>query len=68
MERNLNHRVETCFPIEQPRLAERVLRELEFYINDGRQRWEMHPDGSYQLIQDSEKPSAQLELLRTLSQ
>jgi polyphosphate kinase len=67
MERNLNRRVEVCFPVEQPQLAARVLQELELYVNDGRQRWELMPEGTYVQVYAPEHPAAQLELLRTLT-
>ncbi|MBB5207026.1 polyphosphate kinase 1 [Chiayiivirga flava] len=48
MERNLLRRIETCFPIIDPGLAERVFREeLANYLADNQQAWEMQPDGSY---------------------
>ena len=59
MERNLLRRVETCFPIVEPRLAERVFDET----------WELRPDGSYARIEpaDGEMPySAQGSLLARL--
>lgn len=65
MERNLNRRVETCFPITQPELASRVLQELELYIQDGSQRWELQEQGTYARA-DSNNPPAQTELLRVL--
>lgn len=67
MERNLNRRVETCFPIEENSMAERVYNELMLYIHDGEQRWELQPDGSYTHQTDSQQPAAQTELLRQLS-
>ncbi len=65
MERNLNRRVETCFPIEG-KAANRVLNELETYLQDGPQRWQLASDGSYSRC---EKPgiSAQFDLLEQLS-
>ncbi|KAA8983472.1 polyphosphate kinase 1 [Halospina sp. K52047b] len=47
MERNLISRVETCFPIEDRRLARRLRRDLEVYLRDNAQSWELQPDGSY---------------------
>lgn len=67
MERNLNRRVEVCFPIEQPELSARLLQELELYLNDGSQRWELNQDGVYERIHSEDKPAAQTELLRLLT-
>jgi polyphosphate kinase len=48
MERNLLRRVETCFPILDPSLAERVFNEeLANYLLDNEQSWILQPDGSY---------------------
>lgn len=67
MERNLNRRVETCFPIVQPELAARVTQELELYLNDGRQRWELIENGTYVQAVNPDQPTAQTELLRQLT-
>lgn len=48
MERNLINRVETCFPIEDRRLARRLRRDLEVCLRDNAQSWELQPDGGYQ--------------------
>ncbi|AJD46829.1 polyphosphate kinase [Isoalcanivorax pacificus W11-5] len=48
MERNLINRVETCFPINDPKLRERILYEgLEVYLQDNSQAWLLQSDGSY---------------------
>lgn len=47
MERNLDKRVETCFPIEGKRLILRVKKELETYLSDNTQSWILQPDGRY---------------------
>jgi len=48
MERNLVNRVETCFPINDPKLRERILYEgLEVYLQDNSQAWLLQPDGRY---------------------
>nr|WP_306663364.1 polyphosphate kinase 1 [Saccharophagus degradans] len=67
MERNLNRRVETCFPICQPELAQRVLTELELYINDTNQRWELDKEGVYTRVEAEESRAAQAELLQKLA-
>ena len=41
-------RVETCFPVESPKLASRVKKELEYYLTDNTHSWVLLPDGSYE--------------------
>jgi polyphosphate kinase len=67
--RNLLRRVETCFPIRDPKLAARVYAEsLENYLADNTQAWNLESDGSYTRIQTegAEPHSAQLTLLKKL--
>ncbi len=47
MNRNMFKRVEVCFPIENKKLAQRILRNLDLYLNDNSQAWIMQSDGSY---------------------
>jgi len=47
MERNLMHRIEVAFPILRKKWVTRILDELEMYLNDRCQSWELQPDGSY---------------------
>lgn len=47
MERNLDMRVETCFPVEGKKLVLRVKKELESYLADNTQAWVLQADGSY---------------------
>jgi len=47
MRRNLNDRVEAVTPVEDRSLRERLWEILELSLQDERQAWEMHPDGSY---------------------
>lgn len=48
MDRNLFHRVETCFPVLEPALKQRVIDEgLMPYLEDNSQAWLLRPDGSY---------------------
>ncbi|TWH71458.1 polyphosphate kinase [Azomonas agilis] len=47
MERNLDNRIETCFPLENKKLLSRVKKELETYLNDNTQSWILQPDGHY---------------------
>ena len=47
MERNLDKRVETCFPVEGKKLILRVKKELESYLSDNTQAWVLQSDGRY---------------------
>ncbi|MCB8888093.1 polyphosphate kinase 1 [Halomonas malpeensis] len=49
MPRNMFHRVETCFPLKDKKLANRVRKDLETYLVDNCQSWLLQSDGSYQL-------------------
>ncbi len=70
MDRNLHRRVETCFPVEEKKLRERMVRELNYYLEDNLQAWELQSDGSYVRTTpgDAEPMSAQARLLSELSQ
>lgn len=48
MERNLVHRVETCFPIKDKKLRKRVLADLDLYLQDNFAAWELQADGLYE--------------------
>ena len=67
LERNLLRRVETCFPIIDPQLAERVKAEaLDNYLADNQNAWALAADGSYAKVEPApgEPPhSAQATLL-----
>nr|WP_297459736.1 polyphosphate kinase 1 [uncultured Halomonas sp.] len=65
MERNMFHRVETCFPILDKKLIQRVRKDLETYLVDNCQGWLLHEDGSYAKLESGgESPiSAQETLL-----
>jgi len=67
MERNLNRRVETCFPVEKPGLAKRIITELEGYISNPNQRWELDTEGEYRRCESDETPPQQARLLAELA-
>lgn len=70
MTRNLLNRVETCFPIESKKLIERVKSEIDLYLNDNCQSWEMDSDGNYHLNQpkdDEPRIASQQMLLEQLA-
>jgi len=68
MDRNLHRRVETCFPVEDKKLRERMVRELKYYLQDNLQAWELQSDGNYRRTSPgkNEPMSAQLQLLQEL--
>jgi len=43
-------RVEICFPIENKKLAQRIWRNLEWYLSDNSQAWILQSDGSYNRV------------------
>ena len=66
MSRNLLRRVETCFPIEDPAIIDRLLREdLENYLGPNVRCWILRSTGSYERNppQDHEGEDAQAKLL-----
>lgn len=71
MERNLFSRVETCFPILDPQLADRVYKEgLLTYLIDNQQAWVLQSDGTYKRtsVQHNASPKiAQMILLEKLA-
>ena len=70
MGRNFFRRVETCFPIDDKRLKQRIWKEgLMTYLGDNTQAWILQSDGSYkQCTPGNVKPrSAQDEILAALS-
>src|SRR4029434_8507103 len=47
MERNFFRRVEIAFPVREQTHRERILRDLNFYMSDNTQAWELGRDGTY---------------------
>jgi polyphosphate kinase len=70
MDRNFFRRIELCFPVLDPALKRRVIREgLQPYLDDNCQAWEMNAEGVYELQKPrrGRRRSAQEELLFTLA-
>ncbi len=66
MDRNFFRRVEVAYPIEDPDIKARLLADLELFLNDNQQAWELQSDGSYMKIAptvDAEPICAQSTLL-----
>ncbi|NQV71433.1 MAG: polyphosphate kinase 1 [Pseudohongiella sp.] len=47
MERNLSNRIEVSFPILKKKHANRIKRDLELYLDDRVQSWELLANGEY---------------------
>ncbi len=64
MERNFFRRIEISFPVLEPKLKQRVLKEgLKPYLADNCQAWEMNGDGEYLIKPSRRNRSSAQELL-----
>ena len=69
MDRNFFRRIELAFPVLDPVLKQRVVREgLQAYLDDAGQAWVMNSEGSYEAPAPRRGKGrvVQEELLRTL--
>ncbi len=66
MERNFFRRIEVCFPIERRQHRDRIVEDLETYLADNAQAWELRSDGRYERLRADAGAivSAQEALLR----
>jgi polyphosphate kinase len=70
MDRNFFRRNETCFPIRQKPLKERLWNDLQLFLADNTGAWILHGDGCYEQLAptDGEPVSAQRAFLEELAQ
>jgi polyphosphate kinase len=71
MERNFFRRIELMFPISDTGLKARVMADLDTYLADSVQAWELRKDGRYEQLRatgDRDATPAQLKLLRQLAE
>ncbi len=71
MDRNFFRRIELMFPILDEGLKARVMADLDTYLADNTQAWELLPDGSYRRLArnpDAQPVAAQVKLLRQLAE
>jgi len=66
MERNLNNRIEVCFPILKKKHISRVKAELEMYLNDRGQNWELNSTGEYRSLANTSPADESLEDVQML--
>ena len=69
MDRNFFRRNETCFPIKQKPLKERLKADLELFLADNTGAWILRSDGTYERLLPGDRPplSAQQVFLEKLS-
>jgi polyphosphate kinase len=71
MDRNFFRRIELLFPIRDEALKTRLMADLDVYLADNSQAWELRADGRYELAArppNVEAVSAQMTLLRQLAE
>ncbi len=71
MDRNFFRRIEVMFPIYDDDIKQRLLGDLDIYLTDNSQAWELQPDGSYIRVEGArgdETVSAQATLLDSLAE
>ena len=70
MNRNMLRRVELAWPIQDPKLRQRIIDECVMaYLHDHRDAWELMPDGRYKRPKgsDTKAPAAQTALMARYS-
>ncbi len=67
MERNLFRRVEIAFPILDKKLRERVIEQVQAYLDDQVQSWYLKADGSYTRNPKAIGKGVQLRFLEEVS-
>jgi len=71
MDRNFFQRVEIAFPITNKEIKRRLIADLDIYLNDNMQAWDLRPDGNYlrlKPMKDAEPISSQARLLDILAE
>lgn len=70
MGRNMFRRIEVMFPISDAKLKRRIMRDLDTYLADNAQAWELQANGEYASLRTSghDPVSAQISLLNQLAE
>jgi polyphosphate kinase len=63
MERNFFRRVEIAFPVHQPQHRDRIVKDLETYLADNVNAWELRADGTYARVNVNNTPSVDAQSL-----
>ncbi|MGA9851495.1 MAG: polyphosphate kinase 1 [Gammaproteobacteria bacterium] len=62
MERNFFRRVEVCFPIQNKKHRDRILKDLKRYLKDNTHAWVLQADGRYRRLKPRKKSAFQAQL------
>ena len=70
MDRNMFRRIEIMFPVTDPRLKQRLMADLDLYLADNTQAWDLKPGGEYVPLsaEDEDAISVQSLLLEQLAE
>ena len=70
MERNLSNRIEVCFPILKKKHANRIIEEMEIYLESPTQTWDLDSEGVYseRISEEEELVDVQNQLLKRFTQ
>lgn len=61
MDRNFFRRNETCFPIKQKPLKERLWKDIELFLADNMDAWLLRGDGSYERLTPGSDPPVSVQ-------
>jgi polyphosphate kinase len=70
MDRNMFRRIEIMFPVAEPRLKQRLIADLDLYLADNTQAWDLGANGDYTPLTagDEDAISVQTLLLEQLAE
>ena len=70
MDRNMFRRIEIMFPVADPRLKQRLISDLDLYLADNTQAWDLRANGDYVPLTagDEDAISVQTLLLEQLAE
>jgi polyphosphate kinase len=69
MDRNMFRRIEIMFPVSAKRLKQRLIADLDTYLSDTTQAWNLSASGEYlPMATDEDAICAQTKLLEQLAE